>query len=88
MLQILVFTITAILLYVFSDWLLGKMEQIRGKPFAARSMVFLIIILLLSVVTFEGLQKILSSKLPVEAAATEKKTQVPIQTPSPVKVPE
>jgi len=61
MMQILLYTITAILLYVVSDWILVKLEQLRGKPFAARSIVFFMIILILAVVVFEGLQQILST---------------------------
>ncbi len=61
MLQILIFTITAIVLYVFSDWLLGKLEEFRGKPFPNRSIIFFVIILILSVSVFEGFQRFFAS---------------------------
>ncbi|VAX08357.1 hypothetical protein MNBD_GAMMA26-547 [hydrothermal vent metagenome] len=59
MLEILLYTVTAIGLYVGSDWILVKLEKIRGKRFAARSIVFFMIILLLSVSVFEILQRTL-----------------------------
>ncbi len=58
MTQIVFFTITAIFLYVISDWLLGKFEEYRGKPFASRNLVFFMIILVLSVTVFEGVQRL------------------------------
>ncbi|MCK5919720.1 MAG: hypothetical protein KAG66_02185 [Methylococcales bacterium] len=70
MMQILLYTVTAILLYVVSDWILVKLEEFRGEPFAARSIVFFIIILILSVVVFEGLQRFLVTS-PPEDTATE-----------------
>ncbi len=72
MMQILLFTITAIFLYVGSDWILVRMEQWRGKPFASRSLVFFIIILIMSVAAFEGAQRFLAGKpqTPVENPAT------------------
>ena len=51
--QIVYFTITAILLYVFSDWLLRTIETKRGKPVPNRSVVFFVIILVLAVGSFK-----------------------------------
>jgi len=59
MLEILLYTVAAIALYVGSDWILIKLESIRGKRFAARNIVFFMIILLLSVSAFEILQRTL-----------------------------
>ena len=56
--QILYFTITAILLYVFSDWLLRKIEAKRGKPLPNRSIVFLVIIMVLAVGSFKAIELI------------------------------
>jgi len=73
MMQILLYTVTAILLYVVSDWILVKLEKFRGKPFAARSIVFFMIILILAIVVFEGLQQFLAAP-PPEGATIEKAT--------------
>ncbi len=74
MIQILLYTITAIVLYVVSDWILLKLEQYRGKPFASRNMIFFAIILVLSLLAFEGLQRVLvnfSASAPDSAVSTE-----------------
>jgi hypothetical protein len=52
--QYLYYTLAAIALYFLSDWILLKLEQLRGKPFAEqRSLVFLLIIMLLAVSSFK-----------------------------------
>jgi len=51
--QFVYFTITAVLLYVFSDWLLRKIETKRGEPLPNRSLVFFVIILVLAVGSFK-----------------------------------
>ena len=51
--QFVYFTITAVLLYVFSDWLLRTIETKRGKPLPNRSIVFLVIIMVLAVGSFK-----------------------------------
>ena len=51
--QIVYFTVTAILLYVFSDWLVRKIEEKRGEPLPNRSVVFFVIIMVLAVGSFK-----------------------------------
>jgi len=52
--QYVYYIIAAIVLYMVSDWLLVKIEQARGKPFAEqRSLVFLAIIMVLAVSSFK-----------------------------------
>lgn len=51
--QFVYFTIAAVLLYVFSDWLLRKIEAKRGEPLPNRSVVFLAIIMVLAVSSFK-----------------------------------
>lgn len=53
MIEILVFTLTAAFLYLFSDWLLRFIELQRGAPLKNRSVVFFAIILVLALVSFE-----------------------------------
>ena len=59
--QIVYFTITAILLYVFSDWLLRKIEAKRGKPLPNRSVIFFVIILVLAVGSFKLVEVLTSA---------------------------
>ncbi len=54
--QFVYFTITAVLLYVFSDWLLRQIEAKRGKPVPNRSLVFLVIIMVLAVGSFKVIE--------------------------------
>ena len=44
----LYFTVTAVLLYLLSDWILNKIEQRIGKRLEYRSVVFFVIITVLS----------------------------------------
>lgn len=76
MLQALLYTVTAIFLYLISDWILAMLEKQRGKPFANRSLVFFVIILVLAVLVFEGLQRMLVES-PVETTASTETMQIP-----------
>ena len=52
--QYLYYAVAAILLYFVSDWILLKIEQVRGKRFEEqRSLVFLLIIMTLAVSSFK-----------------------------------
>ncbi len=51
--EIVYYTLTAIVLYFASDWLLERIEQARGKRFENRSIIFFAIILVLALVSFE-----------------------------------
>ena len=59
--EILWFTLTAILLYLMSDWILRQIETRRGKPFANRGIVFFLVIFPLALIAFEILERILKS---------------------------
>jgi hypothetical protein len=60
--QYVYYTIAAIVLYFVSDWLLVKIEQARGKPFAGqRSLVFLIIIMVLAVSSFKLIELLVNN---------------------------
>ncbi len=81
--QMLMYTVTAIVLYVVSDRILLWLERRRGKPFASRNIVFLIIIMVLSVATFEGIQRFFSDVLPNGPAATEQSEPITEPTAEP-----
>jgi predicted PurR-regulated permease PerM len=55
--EIIYFTLVAVLLYLASDWLLNRIESWRGKRFEHRSLIFFVIILLLAVLVFNLLQR-------------------------------
>jgi predicted PurR-regulated permease PerM len=59
--QILTFTLVAIVLYVVADQLLKFIERRRGSPLPQRSLVFLAIIAPLALITFEILQRLLQT---------------------------
>jgi len=51
--QYVAYTITAVVLYLFSDWVLNRIEASRGKRFENRSIIFFAIIMVLAVGSFE-----------------------------------
>jgi len=57
------YTLVAAVLYLVSDWLLDRIEIIRGERFKNRSIVFFCIILALAFITFNLIQPLL---LPAE----------------------
>ena len=50
--SIVYFTLTAVILYLFSDWVVERMEVTVGRRFQHRSLVFFGILLTLSMTTF------------------------------------
>ena len=54
--EALYFTLVAIGLYFFSDWLLERIERLRGKRFEQRSIVFFAIIAVLALMSFQVIQ--------------------------------
>lgn len=71
--EFIYYTIAAIVLYVVSDFILNRIETIMGKRLPNRSFIFLIIIMALSIGSFNLLQSIL---VPIEPAKTTPGTQV------------
>lgn len=55
--SIIYFTAVAVLLYLFSDWLLDKFEQRAGRRFEYRSIIFFFILLSLALATFSVIQR-------------------------------
>lgn len=50
--SIVYFTLVAALLYLFSDWLLLRVEAAAGRRFEHRSLLFFCILLALALTTF------------------------------------
>ena len=61
MLEMLYYTVAAVALYAVSDWILNRIEILRGARFPNRSLIFFLIILTLSVVSFQAIQYFLRS---------------------------
>lgn len=55
--QIIVFSLVGAALYLFSDWALNRIEQIRGRRFEHRSVVFFCLILVLALASFHLLNR-------------------------------
>jgi hypothetical protein len=53
------FTLVAIGLYFFSDWLLERIEHLRGKRFEQRSIIFFAIITVLALISFQVIQMLM-----------------------------
>jgi surface polysaccharide O-acyltransferase-like enzyme len=58
MMEILVFTLNAIFVYLFSDWIIRTIEEKRGAALKHRQVVFFIVFLILVLVSFQLLQSI------------------------------
>lgn len=51
--EIVYYTVVAIGLYFMSDWILDRIETVRGKRLKNREIVFFAIILALAMITFQ-----------------------------------
>ena len=61
MLEILVFTLNAIIVYFLADWILRQIEARRGAVLKNRQVVFFVIILTLALISFNFLKAILAA---------------------------
>lgn len=50
--EILYFTLAAILLYLAADWILGRIETAAGRRFKYRSLIFFVILLIMALSSF------------------------------------
>ena len=78
----LYFTVTAVLLYLFSDWLLNKIEQRVGKRLEYRSVVFFVIITVLALSAFSFIDTLMTppeNPTQQETQTTDQVTPAPIQ---------
>ena len=58
--EILVFTLNAIFVYLFSDWIIRKIEEKRGAVLTYRQLVFFAVFLVLVMLTFQILRSMFS----------------------------
>jgi len=59
--DILAFTVNAIIIYLLADWIVRSIEKKRGEALKQRQAVFFVVILLLAVVSFRLLRIVFSS---------------------------
>ena len=80
----LYFTVTAVLLYLFSDWILNKIEERIGKRLEYRSAIFFAIITVLALGSFSFVDTLMTpppSQTQNETLTTDQSTPTPIQKP-------
>jgi hypothetical protein len=56
--QILLFTVLAVVLYLVSDRALNALEARAGRRFEYRSLIFFVILLALAVLAFSAVQRL------------------------------
>jgi len=59
--EILVFTLNAIFVYLFSDWIIRTIEKKRGEVLKYRQVVFFAVFLILVLVSFQLLRSIFAA---------------------------
>jgi predicted PurR-regulated permease PerM len=69
----LYFTVAAIFLYFFSDWILNLIEQRLGKRLKYRSVVFFVIIAVLAIGSFEMIDRIVGEPPQITTAPKDVK---------------
>ena len=58
--EILIFTLNAIVVYLVSDWLVRLIERRQGAPVKQRQVLFFVIFLVLALVSFQLLNILFS----------------------------
>lgn len=61
MMEIVVFTLNAIVIYLLADWLIRVIEQKKGEALKNRQIIFFVIFLSLALISFNVLKTLLTS---------------------------
>ena len=61
MMEIIVFTLNAILIYLFADWVIRAIEQKKGEVLKHRQVIFFVVFLSLALISFNVLRTILTT---------------------------
>lgn len=59
--EILIFTLNAIVIYLASDWIVRRLEQARDAPMKQRQLVFFAVFLVLALLSFELLRRVFAA---------------------------
>lgn len=57
--ELIIFTLNAIVIYLFSDWIVRVIERRRGEVLKQRQVVFFVVFLALAMVSFALLRYLL-----------------------------
>lgn len=69
--ELIAYTIAAVILYIVSDYILNTIEIRMGKRLPNRSLIFLVIISILAVSSFGILRTVLDKPKPAEQTTTQ-----------------
>jgi len=61
MMEILVFTLNAVVVYLLADWIIRAMERKKGAVIKNRQVIFFVIFLSLALISFNVLKTLLTS---------------------------
>ena len=61
MIDILLFTLNAIIIYLLADWVISKLEKRKGQVLKNRQAVFFVVFLALALISFNLLPMLLTS---------------------------
>lgn len=61
MMEIIVFTLNAILIYLLADWVIRTVEQRKGVVLQHRQVIFFVVFLSLALISFNLLRTILAA---------------------------
>jgi hypothetical protein len=61
MMEIVVFTLNAIVVYLLADWIVRAMEQKKGGALKNRQVIFFVVFLSLALITFNVLKTLLTT---------------------------
>jgi hypothetical protein len=57
--EMVYYTVAAVVLYAVSDWILNRIEIMRGERFENRTLIFFALILSLAVISFQVIQRLI-----------------------------
>lgn len=77
--ELIAYTVVAVILYMASDYILNTIEIRMGKRLPNRSLIFLVIISILAVSSFSILRAVLDKPKPAEPATTTQPAAPPTQ---------
>ena len=61
MMEIVVFTLNAIVVYLLADWIIRAVERKKGEVLKNRQVVFFVVFLALALISFNVLKTLLTS---------------------------
>jgi hypothetical protein len=61
MMEILVFTLNAIVVYLLADWIIRAIERRRGEVLKNRQIIYFVVFLSLALISFNVLQTLLAT---------------------------